>query len=584
MALAPITNDTSAREVLAMFEAEFAAVANAVENGEFALWVGSGVSRQAPSLGNLIERAFDFIRERAIVSDTAEAYLPALEETLELAGVDIATVSKQFDQPLARWPEHDIIIRRLWNNYSRVLDIRISGMDADFILWDAINIRQAFQNPEPPAAEHLCIAILILEGAVQNISSANWDGFIEAAVERLSNGARGVLQVVVDPNQLRGPVGRARLLKFHGCIVNATSEPETFRRFLTGSHTQILDWTENADFAAMCSEVVRLARTQKTLVLGLSIQDNNLQTLFARARTVQAWPWPCAPDAPALVFCEHTIQQGQRDALRLAYGEDYAGSAIDIHEAALLPAWGEKVLIALVLKLLSEKLCRLMELDLRILEKNPFASTLELSLKTLRDEIAGFFVLTLEPKNCTAVVNQAITFWSRVISLFRCGALPENLDSYETLSNLTPNLIATDQNAQAMSLGRLGIAFSLLQYGCTAGHWELRAPISNDLASGAVTARSLSVNGAARPLFLVKSATETITLMTNGAFNDNSIVIHADDTWHRTVDSVSSARRVKSAPGRTGKVDEMHISLGNLLARCSDVAMLQTEFVNEMML
>jgi len=65
------------KEVLAEFEAEFASVANAVENGEFALWVGSGISRQAPTLGALIERAFDYIRERAIDPATADAYARA---------------------------------------------------------------------------------------------------------------------------------------------------------------------------------------------------------------------------------------------------------------------------------------------------------------------------------------------------------------------------------------------------------------------------------------------------------------------------------------------------------------------------
>jgi hypothetical protein len=57
--LFPTANQISVREVLAKFEAEFASVAKAVANGEFALWVGSGISRQAPNLGNLIERAFD---------------------------------------------------------------------------------------------------------------------------------------------------------------------------------------------------------------------------------------------------------------------------------------------------------------------------------------------------------------------------------------------------------------------------------------------------------------------------------------------------------------------------------------------
>jgi hypothetical protein len=240
VALTPTANEITVQEVLTKFEAEFAPVADAVENGEFALWVGSGISRQAPNLGNLIERAFDYIRERAIDPATAAAYMPALEEALGLAEVEAARVQAQYGQPLAVWSEHDAIIDRLWTKYSRVLDIRIAGTDADFILWDAIDIRQAFEHPASPASEHLCIAILILEGAVQTIASANWDGFIEAAVERLSNSVPGVLQVVVDPNQLRGPAGRARLLKFHGCIVHATREPMVFRRFLTGSYTQIM--------------------------------------------------------------------------------------------------------------------------------------------------------------------------------------------------------------------------------------------------------------------------------------------------------------------------------------------------------
>jgi hypothetical protein len=127
MALAPTANDITVRAVLAKFETGFPTLANAVENGEFALWVGSGISRQAPNLGDLIERAFDFIRERAIIPETAANYLPALEEALGLAEVDHASVQEQYEQPLAAWPEHDEIIHKLWNSYSRVLDIRVAG-------------------------------------------------------------------------------------------------------------------------------------------------------------------------------------------------------------------------------------------------------------------------------------------------------------------------------------------------------------------------------------------------------------------------------------------------------------------------
>ena len=585
MAPAPTANEITAQEVLAKFEAEFAPVADAIENGEFALWIGSGISRQAPNLGNLIERAFDYIRERAFDPATAAAYMPALEEALGLAEVEPARVQAQYGQPLAVWPEHDGIIDRLWTKYSRVLDIRIAGTDADFILWDAIDIRQAFEHPVPPAAEHLCIAILILEGAVQVIASANWDGFIEAAVERLSNGVPGVMQVVVDPDQLRGPAGRARLLKFHGCIVHATREPAVFRRFLTGSHTQIMDWPEKAEFAAMRNAVVGLATAQKTLVLGLSIQDNNLQTLFARAKAVHAWLWPCAPAAPAHIFCEDKIQQGQRDVLRLSYGDAYNDDPAAVHEATLLRAWGEKVLIALVLKLLADKLTRLMVLALTALGKRPIAGALEPLLKALRDDISDLAVPAPGAQNRTAFVNQAIALWSRMLSLFRSGTPPANPDAYETLSNSTPNLIAADQNAQAMGLGGLGVALSLLQFGREAGLWELRQPVSNDLTSGAMTARASRPDGVDRPLFVVKSATDAIALKSNRAFaNDNAIVVHADDAWHQMVGRGASARRVRAAPGRTGHVGETHISIADLLARCGDAAALQQEFVAEMML
>lgn len=583
--MAPTADQISVREVLTKLDAEFSAMAHAVENGEFALWVGSGISRQAPSLGNLIEVAFDYIRERAIDPATAAAYLPALEEALDLAEVDPANVQTQYAQPLVTWPEHHAIIDRLWNKYSRVLDIRIAGTDADFVLWESIDIRRAFENPAPPAAEHLCIAILILEGAIQEIASANWDGFIEAAVERLSNGIPGVLQVVVDPDQLRGPAGRARLLKFHGCIVHAIREPLIFRRFLTGSYTQIMGWPEAPEFAAMCNAVVGLATTQKTLVLGLSIQDNNLQTLFMRARAVHAWPWPCAPTAPAHIFCEDRIQQGQRDVLRLSYGEAYNNDPAAIHDATLLRAWGEKVLIALVLKLLADKLARLMELGLTALGKGPISVALAPLLEMLRDDLADLAVPAPGAQHRTAFVNEAIALWSRMLSLFRSGALPSSPHAYETLCSSTPHLLAADQNAQNMGLGRLGIALSLLQDGRQAGLWELRRPVSYDLTSGALRARALRPGGVDRPLFVVKSATEAIALKSHGAFaNDDAIIVHADNAWRQMAGAGVSARRVRAAPGRTGHIGETHVSLGELLARCDDAAMLRQEFVAEMML
>jgi len=584
VALPPTASQITVAEVLAKLEAEFETVANAVANGEFALWVGSGISRQAPSLGGLLERAFDHIREGATDPASSARFLPALERILALAGVDPAAVDDQYGEPLAAWPERDKIIDRLWNQYSRVLDVRITGEAADYVLWDAVDIRGAFEHPGAPAAEHLCIAILILEGAVQTVASANWDGFIEAAVERLANGVPGVLQVIVDPAHLRSAPGRASLLKFHGCIVHATREPAVFRRHLVGSHPQIMRWPVAAEFAAMRNQIVGLATTSKTLVMGLSIQDMNLQTVFASAAEVHAWPWPCAPNAMAQIFCEDQIQQGQRDVLTLVYGDAYNNDVAAVDNASLLRAWGEKVLIALVLKLLADKLMRLMDLALVPQGKGAIAAALAPRLVTLRNDVAAFAVPAPGSSSTTPFVNQAIALWSRSMSIFRRGALPGNAEAYEVLCSARPNLMPADPNIVESGLGKFGIAMALLQNGRAVGLWELRGPLTNELSAGAMTARALRPDGKHRPIFLVRSATEAIALESQGAFaNDNAIIVHGDDVWHQ-LGGGTSARRVRVAPGRTGHVRATHVSLGALLDRCPDAATLQQEFVAEVML
>ena len=236
------------------------------------------------------------------------------------------------------------------------MDLRVPDEESDYILWDAIGICEAFENPPSLAIEHLCIAALVLEGAVHNIASANWDTFIEQAVEKLSCGAQNIIQVVVDPNQLRSPHGRARLLKFHGCIRHATEDPANFRKYLTGSTTQISDWPQTPLLAAVRNELVGMATNEKALGMGLSMQDQNLHQTLSRAKKINPWPWPSEPNAPGYVFCEDSLTTGQQAALRLVYRDNYDANAADIIAGAHLRAWPEQVLIALLLQLTFYKL------------------------------------------------------------------------------------------------------------------------------------------------------------------------------------------------------------------------------------
>lgn len=579
MTMAPDATEISVREVLAKFDTEFASVAQAAENGEFALWVGSGISRQAPNLGNLIERAVEYLRQRALDPLIQAAFIRALDEAVSLAGLDPVKLRPQYSVPFAGWPEKDEIIEKLWDQYSDLLDIRIIGERGDFMLWDAIDIRSAFDRPVLPSATHLCIGILMMEGAVKTVASANWDGFIEEAVASLSNCAPGILQVVVDPNHLRETPAQAKLLKFHGCVVYATKEPAVFRKYLTGSRTQITEWPDNPEFASMVNTVISVATNQKTMVMGLSIQDYNLQTVFSKAKQVHAWPWPCTPHAPGHVFCGEQITKGQSNVLKIVYGEAYDTHGTDIQAATHVRAWAEQVLIALVLKVLTDKLARLMQGVLESAGLGSLLGDLETSLVALRD-----FVASLAVPDRTSFVIVAVTFWSRLLSIFRSGKLPSNPQAYEVISPYVPAAVQADANAIASGLGGLGLILASLLDGKVGGAWELEVPSDADVTSGALTARASRTGATDRPLFVVKSATEAIALQKIGAFaNNNAVVIHGDETW-QALSGKRSARKPKSAPGRRGSVETTHVSFGALLSRATDALALQQQLAAEMML
>jgi len=527
MAAAPSATGIKVLEVLEKLDGDFAPMALAVENGEFALWVGSGISRRAPDLGALIARAIEYLRVRAVDPITQATFEPPLIEALRLARINLDDAKPHLGEAFVVWPMCEAIKNELWNRYSRLLDIRIKREPADYMLWDVVDIREAFAHSARPAAQHLCIAVLIMEGAIREIASANWDGFIEAAVSRLGKGDPSTLQVVVDPDQLREAAGKARLLKFHGCIVYATQEPVTFRKYLTGSQTQITEWPNNQDFAAMRAAVTTLATNLKSLVLGLSIQDANLQGVFSTAKQVHPWPWPCAPAAPGHVFCEDEIKDGQRDVLKIVYGDAYNDNLDEIEAHAHLRAWAEQVLIALVLKLIADKLSRLMNLRLEGMTIASAVPDLAETLSGLRDRVAELAV-----GDRTEFMERTIAVWSRMLSIFRIGALPADNEAYEALSGSRPDQLAADQNAKAAGLGNMGIALALLQHGCASGLWELDLPADAAPSSGSMTAVAGWAGAGGRPVFLVRGAGEAIALEKAGAFaNDNAIVIHADDVW-----------------------------------------------------
>jgi hypothetical protein len=387
---APTALTISIGQALELLDGSFSALAAGVAQRQYAFWLGSGISRErVDDLKKVVARVLTHMRERLDPIDSACPYHRALDEALGYARLsprDRATVD--YTRPIDQWPAIDTILWNLTSEYARLLDIRIDGHpDEDYLLWDVVDVPRTFAPAATvPDCEHLCLAILVLEGVVADIATANWDGFIEAAVDELTDGSGAALRVCVRSDDLREPPLLARLLKFHGCAVRAGLSPAEYRSMLIARLSQIIDWRNNPDYALMKHELLTLAATKPTLMIGLSAQDTNIQQIFADGQVLMRWQWPCA--LPAHVFAEDRLGPDQVNILRIVYRAAYAGHRPQVEASALLRAYAKPALTAIVLHILCTKLRTLIHaIDAPRL---PAAdrSTIESGVLHLRDRLA----------------------------------------------------------------------------------------------------------------------------------------------------------------------------------------------------
>ena len=82
----PTASTVSVIQVLALLDGEFQAMAKGVAKGEYALWLGSGISRgRVDDLKSIIRKVLQFLRDNIDPSDDDSPYLHALESAVDLA-------------------------------------------------------------------------------------------------------------------------------------------------------------------------------------------------------------------------------------------------------------------------------------------------------------------------------------------------------------------------------------------------------------------------------------------------------------------------------------------------------------------
>lgn len=557
--------------VLKRFDSTFSEFSIAFNEGQYVLWLGSGISRdRVPSVYVLLERVIEHLRSNIVEDDEDCVYRAALNEVLRLAVLTQEELDGlDFTRRVEEWPLGHRIVSTLVTRYSLVLDVPVGdGNPDDYLVWTGLDVPDTYGSPDlEPDVEHYCIAILMLEGLVASAVTANWDGLLEKALYSLTPAFGSLVRVAVKPDDFRIAARRIDVIKFHGCAVLARDDEAGYRGLLIARESQISGWTEQPEHRAMRKHLEVLYTDRPTLMIGLSAQDANLHSVFASAIQDLARPWPASP--PAVVLSEERLESYHRNLLKLTYGSNGQVSASDVAQSALLGAYGKPTLLALVLASLTDKLSFLIEHGVGTALGSAAVKQLQSDLRSLRDSAASHTdPETGEPLEHWAIAELQRNFTRRlidvtnlVLTVFRAGRFPSPADGrYGPLSDRPITQAVCSADFPSAQFGRLGVALALIGRGLASGQW-CAVPGDTNQPSGGVV-RLLTGERDTR-VFFVKDASTLMKLELQ-----DSVDVNAYDVLVVVTDEEPPVftRSPRLRFGRDGKVNAGRFNVASIIS------------------
>lgn len=568
MTVAPVRTVAA---VLERFGAAFSAFNAAFNEGQYVLWLGSGISRdRVKNVAELLASVVEHLRVNIDISNDDCEYRTALNDVLRLAALQREELETlDFSTAFTSWPLRERIVSTLVTNYSQVLDVSVGDSKPDdYLVWTALDVPNTYGAPDLlPDVEHYCIAILMLEGLVSSAVTANWDGLLEKALAELTPAFESRVRVAVKPDDFRNAGPLIEVIKFHGCAVRARDSQDEYRQLLVARESQISRWTEQPENRSMRKHLEVLYTDRLTLMLGLSAQDANLHTVFAGAIQDLARPWPASP--PPVVLSEEQLEAYHRNLLKITYGPNHQGNAASIAESALLGAYGKPTLLALVLASLTEKLSAWVQPELQDVWGAAAVQQLQDDLRGLRDLVA----IHADPAHPEAVeyeerLAHQRAFAARIVdvvnlalAVFRAGRIPAPQSGrYEPLSVRPAAQAVLDPDFPARQFGRLGVALSLIGRGLASGQWSASPGDSRSPQDGVV--RLVTSERDTRVLF-VKDSGALTQLEVDGSFDvgdPDVLIVMADE------EPPTQTRSPRGRYGRDGKSGAGRFSVASGIA------------------
>ncbi|MDQ0276530.1 hypothetical protein QO003_000833 [Arthrobacter silviterrae] len=570
-------------DVLERFSSTFSAFSAAFNEGQYVLWLGSGISRErVPNVHALLIRIVEHLRSNIVEGKIACEYRVALDDVLRLASLRPEELERiDFSIAVEDWPLRDRIISALVTNYSQVLDVLVGDDNPDdYLVWTGLDVPNTYGSPDlKPDVEHYCIAVLMLEGLVPSAVTANWDGLLENALNELTPAFGSLVRVAVKPDDFRIVGPRLEVIKFHGCAVRAREGDDGYRHLLVARQSQISRWTELPENRSMRKHLEVLYTDRLTLMIGLSAQDANLHTVFAGAIQDLARPWPASP--PSVVLSEERLESHHRNLLKITYGSNHPGNAGAIAQSALLGSYGKPTLLALILSSLTEKLSFLVEHEVESIWGSAVVRQLQTDLLGLRDLAAS----QADPEDSEALeytenlefqrefVARLIDLVNLALTVFRTGRMPTpSSGHYEPLSDRPAAQAVLNADFPSKQFGRLGVALALIGRGLTAGQWSV-VP-GNSRATGEGVIRLIGSQRSAR-VYFVKDSVSLTQLGLEGSFDDREgdvLIVVADE------EPPPQTRSPKSRFGRDGKTSAGRFSVASNITDTASVEDLYEAF------
>jgi hypothetical protein len=555
-------------QTLELLDTEHATLAEGVAAGRYMFWLGSGISRDVvPGLDGVVRKVLEHLQSRMAPGVDGDRF----RETLRVIVEQVAELSQDeksrlnIDEPVDSWEDAATIIGRLVNKYSLMLDQGVEDEPPDYLLWEGVNPVATYGAPKEPDVEHLCLAILSLEGVIAVMASANWDGLIEAALRKVTTDPDQYLNVVVLQQDIRAGIVPTELLKFHGCAVLAGSGGPDYREALVGRQGQIDAWETLDHKAAVRAKMLSFALQKPTLMVGFSAQDGNIQRVFSAVKRAMPWPWPSEP--PALAFAEDKLGLWQKQALKATYGDTvYTANLSEIVGASLVRAYGKPLLTALLLDVLARKAHALINSvdTLSTADTDALCS----GVTAIRDGVAS------NAGTGTKVFLYAfLACMARLESLYHQGTEPASLEIYERLTMLPTCQLATGSSLKTDGAREMAISLALVGRGVASSGWMIDVEPTSTGTHGAL--RIIDPAGTERAVFFTATGHAAVELQRIGplaAGGSDAIIIHCDDP------ADPLPRSPSKAPGRTGALTAAHVAIRELLRESADAAALHRGF------